>query len=207
MSVSQKADTLVKKDFRPSGIRLGTDLFSLIRTPVDDSFSGWEISADVGFYRYYLTIETGQWQRDFNASDEVYDNNGYYSRVGVDVNFLKDDPERNMLFLGARYGFSTFSENLRILSDDVWNAGASSYSNMDTKASWAEVTGGLKVKIWKYFWLGYTARYKFALNTKETTNLKPNDVPGYGQTNKNVTWGFNYQMLFMIPFKGKTKVP
>lgn len=207
VSLAQKADTLLKRDFKPTGIRVGTDLLSLVRIPVDDSFNGWEVSADVDFHRYFLTMEIGQWQRSFTTDEETYANDGSYWRIGVDVNFLKKDPDRNMLFIGARYGTGRFDEDLTIMLNDTWNSGTSVYNSTGTKATWAEVTGGLRVKIWKFVWLGYTARYKFGLNTEEKGALKPYDVPGYGGTYKNTTWGFNYQLLIRIPVRKLSVLP
>ncbi len=201
LAFAQKTDSLVKKDFRPQAIRLGTDLISLARGPIDDSFTGWEANADVGFYRYYLTFDIGHWERNFTTETEQYNNSGSYWRVGVDVNFLKKDPEKNNLLLGARYARGVFDEHLSFGLDDIWNSGTTSYSNINTTASWAELTAGLRIKLWKTIWLGYTTRYKFALNTNETSNMVPHDVPGFGKTNKKATWGFNYQLLFRIPFK------
>src|SRR5687767_3263145 len=95
--------TIVKKElpkekhsFLPTGIRLGTDLISLIRTQTDESFRGYEFNADVDFYRYYLTVEAGHWERYFTPDGEVYTSDGNYLRIGVDVNFLLKDPDKNM---------------------------------------------------------------------------------------------------------------
>lgn len=204
---AQKRDSLIQKDYRPTGIRLGTDVFSLVRNPIDDTFNGWEVSADVDFYRFFLTAELGYWGRDFTTEDEVYSNSGSYWRIGVDMNFLKKDPEKNMFFLGARYGSGTFDETLSIQLNDTWNQGSSVFTNTDAKASWGEITGGLRVKVWKFLWLGYTARYKFALATKTTSNLVPTDVPGYGSTDKKHTWGFNYQVFIRFPVRKVQLVP
>lgn len=205
--LAQKKDTLINKSLLPTGIRIGADLYSLVRNPIDDSFNGWELSADIDLYRYFAVVEAGQWQRNFNTDTETYSNDGFYWRAGVDINFLKKDPEKNMFFLGARYASGVFSENLTLVLDDTWLTGKSSYSNIDTKASWGEITGGLKVRLWKYFWLGYTARYKFALSTKGITDLTPHDIPGYGITTTAKAWGFNYYLLFRIPFTGEIKAP
>lgn len=204
---SQKTDTLLVKDFKPTGIRFGTDVLSLIRNPVDDSFSGWEFSADVDFFRYYLVAETGHWQRNFSTDTEAYSNRGTYWRAGVDINFLKKDPERNMFFIGARYASGVFTENLTFALNGTWDSGTSTYANIDTKANWVELTGGLRVRVWRVLWLGYTARYKFALSTNEPSNMVPHDVPGYGKTDKKNSWGFNYQVLVRLPFKRETKSP
>jgi hypothetical protein len=203
-----KADT-VRKDFFPTGIRVGTDVIALIRTQTDNSFSGYEINADVDFYRYFLTIDAGRWKRNFSNDEDTYDNKGNYMRVGVDINFLKKDPEKNMFFFGARYGWGTYTESFETtVTDAVYGTQLLNYRNSDVKASWAELTTGLRVKIWKTFWMGYTVRYKFALDTNEGDDFVSHDVPGYGRTDKNSTWGFNYQILFRIPIrKAATSLP
>jgi hypothetical protein len=200
MLFGQKSDT-VKKDFIPTGIRVGTDVLSIIRSSADDSFQGLETSIDVDFYRYFFTVELGNWQRHFDTNNEIYSNKGTYWRTGVDLNFLKTDPEKNMLFLGVRYASGTFSEGLTLLTDDQWGSGPRVFTNTDARANWVELIGGLRVKMWKFVWLGYTARYKFGLNMTGLSNLAPHDVPGYGRTDKNTTWGFNYSVLIRIPFR------
>ncbi len=201
-AIAQKDDSRrVRPSYIPTGIRVGTDLISLIRTQTDDSFSGYEVNADVDFYRYYLAVEAGHWERNFLTDDESYSNEGNYFRVGIDVNFLKKDPDKNMVFFGVRYGRSTYSEYLTVISDPVWRTVDANYSNTDVNAGWAELTTGLRVKMLKFFWMGYTARYKFGLNTNESGAMISHDVPGYGKTNNQSTWGFNYQMMFRIPIR------
>jgi hypothetical protein len=192
-----------KVSFLPTGIRIGTDLVSIIRTATEDDFSGYEFNAEVDFYRYYLTVETGRWEKQFSNETENYDNSGNYFRVGVDVNFLLKDPDKNMFFFGMRYGTGTYSENLSVTtSDPVWGTATTTYNNSDMNATWGELTTGLRVKMWRFFWMGYTARLKFGLNTDKPQGFISHDVPGYGKVDDdNTTWGFNYYVLFRIPFK------
>lgn len=198
---AQKADT-VKKNYRPTGVRAGIDLVSLILSPVSDEFQGWEGSVDIDFYRYFLVLEAGSWSRDILTEMDVYSNRGNYWRAGVDMNFLNKDTEKNMFFLGFRYANSTFDEQLTNTPDDpVFGVGTNTFTSSGVHASWGELTTGLRVKMWKFFWMGYTIRYKFGLNTNETAGLTPYDVPGYGRTDKNTTWGFSYYMMFRIPLK------
>jgi hypothetical protein len=197
-----------KKSYIPTGVRVGTDIISFIRTATEEDFSGYEFNADVDFYRYYLAVETGKWEKNFSNETENYDNSGTYGRIGVDINFLLKDPDRNMFFFGARYARGTYSETLTIFTEDpVWGATATAYSNSDVRASWGELTTGLRVKMWKFFWMGYTARLKFALNTDQPQGLISYDVPGFGKVDEDgTTWGFNYQILFRIPFKKEKPV-
>jgi hypothetical protein len=204
-AVAQKkkddADT-VRNKFMPTGIRVGADVISLIRSNVGDSFSGYEFAADVDFNRYFLVVEAGRWERDFASKTDQYSNEGRFMRVGADVNFLTKDPEQNVFFLGMRYGWGTFSEDAEITTiDPVWGSSTESYSNTDVRAGWFELTTGLRVKMWKYLWMGYTARYKSLLSTSGTGNLSSTDVPGYGATDKESTWGFNYYIFVRIPVR------
>lgn len=201
--MAQKDSTKLsfKEYYVPTGIRVGTDAISLLMTQYNETFSGWEVSADVDFYRYFLAVEYGHWSRRYNEPRWDYLNDGNYFRVGADVNFLTKDPERNMFFVGARYGRATFDESLLLLET------RQSYESIAVPASWYELTTGLKVKIWSFFWMGYTARFKFGLNTDERGDMVPHDVPGYGRTDKDSYWGFNYQLMFRIPVRPAPALP
>ncbi len=200
-SDTTKVDSLAKKSYIPTGIRFGVDALSIARTFYSKTFDGWEVNADVDFDRYYLAVDYGYWARTYTGDKALYDNNGRYFRVGADVNFLTKDPEKNMFFFGLRYGRATFSEHLKIenVQDPTWGSLDTQLSNNNINGSWFELVTGLKVKMWKFIWMGYTARFKFGLSTNETGIMMPSDVPGYGSTDKQSTWGFNYQLFFRIP--------
>ncbi len=205
--LAQEKDS-VRNKFLPTGIRLGTDAFALVRNTYDETFKGYELNADVDFYRYYLAVDYGSWGRTYVQDSSNYSNNGNYFRVGVDVNFLTKSPVKNMFFLGMRYAHSSFSEDYSvIINDPLWGSSNEVFTNRNVPANWFELTSGLRVRIWKMFWMGYTIRYKFALSMGDTPDLLPHDVPGYGLTNKNAYWGFNYQLLFRIPITKKQLVP
>ena len=195
----------VRISFIPTGIRIGTDLISIGKTQFQSDFSGWEVNADIDFHRYFLALDYGSWSRNFGSKGEksnYYENDGTYWRVGADVNFLLKDIDRNVFFIGARYGRANFSEDLDIYTSNDYEKDVSrSYSHDDVNARWFELTTGLKVKVWKMIWLGYTARFKFGLKAENTPNIIPADVPGYGRTNKDSYWGFNYQIMVRIPVR------
>lgn len=205
----------IKPSYLPTGVRLGTDLISLVRPAIDDSFSGWEVNADVDFYRYFLALDYGHWERNWISGDpetpetqSTYSNTGNYWRVGADVNFLKKDPDRNMFFLGLRYARSNFSEHVTAYTvDPLFGDKTQTLDNHNVPASWVELTTGLRVKIWKIFWLGYTARLKFGLSVADTPDLAPSDVPGYGRADKDSYWGFNYQLFIRIPTRKTPPLP
>lgn len=205
----QKKDTVkVKHDYRPTGIRVGTDVASIIKSGVDDTFEGWEVNGDIDFYRYYFAVDYGYWARNYTAYDATYANDGNYWRVGADVNFLTKDPDKNMFFFGLRYGSSVFSEQMDIQKvDPVWGAITTTLNNSDVKAHWYELTTGLRVKMFKIIWMGYTVRLKFALDTDAVGALMPSDVPGYGRADASSFWGFNYQIFIRLPVRKSGSIP
>jgi hypothetical protein len=70
-----------------------------------------------------------------------------------------------------------------------------------------EVTSGLRVKIISGFWMGFTARLKFAPSATGGGLLVPYDMPGYGIISKDPYWGFNYQLFWRIPLPKFKKDP
>lgn len=198
---SQKTDGDTT-DFWPTGIRIGTDLIALGKTYADNKFEGWEVNADLDFNRYYLTADYGHWARNVSLSNGDYTNDGTYFRIGADINFLLKDPDRNMFFLGMRYGHADFVEQVVYhVSDTIFGDADYRLENKGLKAKWAELTVGLRVKVWKGFWMGYTARMKFFPSVKNETEITTYDIPGYGLASKRTWFGFNYQVFWRIPIR------
>lgn len=199
--LAQNADT-VKNKYMPTGVRFGTDLIALAKIPLSDQFDGWEVSADVDFYKYYLTFEYGDWQKTKSSADQSYSNSGNYFRVGADVNLLLKDPDRNMFFVGLRYARSSFDELLTYnLTDAIYGNTAEMKSNNGMVSGWGEVTLGLRVKLWKELWMGYTARLKMSPSIDEGGEFIVYDIPGYGLASKRTYWGFNYQLYWRFPVR------
>lgn len=201
----QQEKQRVKKDsttsFLPTGVRIGTDMVGIIKTGVQEGFSNQEIFADVDFYRYYVVTELGRYSRNLEISNGQYQNNGTYLRIGADVNFLKKDPERNMFFLGFRYGRTNYNEAVTYLSKTEYGEQLKVAENTGVNSGWLELTTGLRVRIWKFIWMGYTGRLKFSPSTPKDSPIAPYDIPGYGLTFKKPWWGFSYYVMMRIPFQ------
>jgi len=204
---AQTKDTLriqlpAKKSYLPTGVRIGVDALSLIKSQVQKDFSGWEVTGDVDLDRYLVAGDLGNWARTFESDSGTYTNSGSYWRLGAQVNFLTKDIDKNVFFLGFYYGRSKFSEDLTIINNDlVYGPLTQDFANRDVKAGWAELTTGLKVKMFSFIWFGATARFKFGLGTQGEDEMLVHDVPGYGRTNKDSYWGFNYYIMARIPVR------
>lgn len=189
----------VQERVRLTAIRVGADLIQPIKTFATNNFSGWEIVADAELKNYYPTVEIGSWQRDVMLTNGQYTNTGTYWRVGVDVNLLKKDPMKNMFFFGLRYGRSRYDEALDYtIETKEFGIVNQQLTNNNLTSGWLEMTTGLRVRVLKNFWMGYTGRIKFAASWDEDQQLQTYDIPGYGLTFKKPWWGFSYYLLFNI---------
>lgn len=189
----------VQASFKPTGIRIGTDAISIAKNFTKNDFKGWEVNADVDFRNYYLAVEVGNWSREVTLENGVYTNSGNYWRAGIDINMLKKDPVKNMFFLGFRFGHSKYDEQLNYNDTTEFGVFNKTAVNQGLKSNWAEITTGLKVKVFKGFWMGYTARMKFSPTLHREVSLQSYDIPGYGLTFKKPWWGFNYYLMYRIP--------
>ena len=199
----EKKDSVVGT-FIPTGIRLGTDAISIVKNFTKSDFKGWEVNADVDFRNYYLALKVGNWSRNVGLENGNYTNSGNYWRTGVDINLLKKDPVKNMFFLGFRYGHSKYDEQLKYtITTPEFGSIEKSLKNDNLTSHWLELTTGLKVKVLKFFWMGYTARIKFSPSLHKDVALQSYDIPGYGLTFKKPWWGFDYYLMFRFPFHKK----
>ena len=201
----KKPDSLKEKVYLRS-VRFGTDILALILSS-SSKFSGWEANVDADFGRFYLAADYGGWsKKDVVASGGDYSNTGTYWRFGADVNILKKDPDRNMLFFGLRYARSSFSETMNVTTTDPY-FGNRQYqvNNPAASAVWGELVSGIRIKVWKEFWMGFTSRLKFAMTSKGTPDFPAFDIPGFGVVGKGMNWGFNYQIFWRIPFEKQKK--
>lgn len=204
--VRKKVDT-VKVKFYPRSLRIGTDLISIIRSQTEKTYAAWELNADVDCGKYYFAFDYGRSARDYTLPDNGdYHNTGSYWRAGVDINLLKKDPDRNMFFFGLRYAGSSFSETATIVTiDPYFGETKKTINNPSVTANWVELVTGLRVKMFKQFWMGYTCRMKLAPSVKGDTEMSSYEIPGYGIHEEGIYWGFNYQVFWSIPMMKEKK--
>ena len=212
---AKKADTIPVKTNR-YGIRVGVDLFKLTRAFYDKDYKGIEF---VGDYRiskkYYLAGELGNENKTVDDDRLNFTTKGTYFKIGVDYNLYENwlDME-NMVYLGARYGVSSFSQTLN--SYTIYNRypyfGQSQTIISGEKfdglsAQWIEVVAGAKAKIFNNFFVGFSFRFNKLLSNKKPDNFDNLYIPGFNRTyDGNFGAGFNYTVSYFIPIY-KKKVP
>lgn len=187
-------------------LNAGTDVISAGKTIFQDDVQWLNFFANAEFYRFAVTAEYGRESRMFDNGTDVYNTQGSYYRAGVDFNFLYKDPDKSALYLGVRYSVNSFTDDLTYtLPNPFWGDQQNVLENDRLSADWFELVGGIKVKLFQAVWLGYTGRFKFAVDTFEDEVLIPSYLPGYGQAEKRSTWEFNYWLIIRLPFHKSTE--
>lgn len=193
----------------PSAVRVGGTVGSLGYLIFSEKRNYFETSVDIDFDRYFAVFEVGNNSYRLNEETYSYVNNGRYMRFGVDVNFMHDESNKNVAFLGLRYAQSSFHDDLSyntvaiIESETQWPDTREEVSNLEANAHWYEMNAGLKVYVYKNFYLGFIVRFKFLMKTYSDGNLKPYYIPGFGKNVNSDSWGLNYYLLYKIPFRKK----
>ena len=197
------------KKYLPAQFKLGTDLSYLGSSFLTKGKTQYEFNADIDFNRFIITGDYGFANWEFTDTDFEYKNTGSYYRVGLDYNFMKSSPDNNAIYIGFKYAGTNFTENFSYYVEDPF-FGNYTDEILDLKRSgmWLEFVAGMKVRVWKGLFFGWTGRFKFASSISSPPSTFNNFwIPGYGKTTKDSAWGLNYQVFYSIPLFKKDWTP
>lgn len=209
------ADTITYKD--KYGLRLGIDLSKPIRSLIDDDYRGLELLGD---YRvtenFYAAAELGNEKLTYEGDNISTFSTGSYIKVGADYNAYENWQDmQNMIFVGARYAFSTFSQTLD--SYTIYtpsNYYGDNFIQADEKtsglnASWLELVAGIKVELFSNLFLSANVQLKRRISQKTPDGFDNLTIPGFGRTydQSNFGAGFGYSISYMIPLYKKDRTP
>jgi hypothetical protein len=199
------------------GVRFGADLFKIARSIYDSDYKGFEI---VGDYRltkkYYLAGEIGNENKTTDDDQVNFTTKGTYFKVGFDYNAHENwlDLE-NMIYLGLRYGVSSFSQeinNYRIYNPHPY-FGENSVVAGDAKfdglsAQWVEVVLGMKTRVFDNVFVGFSFRMNKLMSNKRPGGFDNLYIPGFNRTyDGDFGVGFNYTVSYFLPLYKKKIVP
>lgn len=198
------------------GVRVGVDLYKLTRALYDKDYKGIEF---VGDYRltkkYFLAAELGNENKTTDDTRLNSTTKGSYLKAGFDYNAYQNWLNmENIISVGMRYGFSTFSQQLN--SYKIYNANPyfgevppipSGQNFNGLTASWIEVVAGVKAKVFDNVFVGFSLQLKRLVSNKQPDNFENLYIPGFNRTyNGDFGVGFNYTVTYFVPiYKKKVK--
>jgi hypothetical protein len=204
------------------GMFVGVDLFGV----GNKLFGGDMISSDVSVSvnlknRFLPTVEAGYGVTDAWSDDGEginYKNSSPYFRIGMDYNFMAKKKNKNNIFYGGlRYGFSPMTFDVKSepltdpiyggelsnpdLTDPIWGGSVPyNYTGQKTTMQWMELVLGVKAQIAGNFYMGWSVRMKYKMNSSSSKYGNPWTVPGYGKYGNN-NLGLTYNLIYRIPSK------
>ena len=190
-------------------ITIGINIWDPVMRLLGQEYGLFDAWAELSLYnRFKPVIEFGLGQASYTPEDGNYvykSGTAPYFKIGMNYNILYKKIKDYQFFFGARYGFSSFSYELKDISIDNTYWGENYNTTMpsqDITASYGELVMGLKVKIYKQLSLGWTMKYHTIISEKESKHGKAWYIPGYGSRNSSFTGGFN--IMYTIPLNKKT---
>jgi len=200
-----KLDSTSHSKWSPTGVRFGLDIAGPIYNLFEPTISNYEGMADIDFGKFFGVVEIGQGSYKSTDTPTSYTSNGFFYRVGADVNLTAKDSKLNILFFGLRYATSSFNETLSgELANGGWGINPISSEQNKSSVNWVEMNIGLRVRILKSFFMGYVVRFKLLKhNTFSEGNFDTYFIPGYGVAKNTSNWGIGYYVQYRIEWKKK----
>jgi hypothetical protein len=213
--VSKTIDTLlVKKE--PYGVRFGIDLIKSTRAFYDTNYKGLEL---VGDYRvaknYYLAGELGNENKTTIEDRLNFTTKGTYFKAGFDYNCYENWLDmKNMVYIGLRYGVSSFSQKLNTyeiynknpyFTDNTTQISGQKFDGLS--AQWLEFVSGMKAEVLHNFYLGFSVRFNMLVANQKPNNFDNLYIPGFGKTyNGDFGASINYSVSYFLPIYKKKVV-
>ena len=215
----QEEQKLSNRDTLPPsekyGIRVGVDLGRIIRSSVDNDYSGFEVVGDYRFSKkFYLAAEVGNESLLRDEENISVEGSGNYFRVGIDFNTYDNwYGMQNNIYAGLRYGFSTFDQTLNEYSIFTGtnyfgvNTITDSVESNGLTASWIELVLGIEVELFSNLYLGANVSLRSIVSEETPDTFDNLYIPGFGRTNdfSSIGVGYGYSISYLIPFFKKER--
>ena len=206
--IKAESDKDAKKTSFYQGTSVGLEIAGMGSYLLGSDILNSDIQVQANLWNRILPIvEVGFGKTDIisDATDIHYKTSAPYFRIGADYNILhKKTHLPGMLVGGIRYGFSSFSYDVEgpTMTDPNYGGiieAPFSYLGQECKAHWVEAVVGLKVKIYRSFWMGWNIRIKKRMSFTKHENSEPWYVPGFGK-NSGSSFNLSYHLIYNLPF-------
>lgn len=187
---------------------LGFNFFDGIMSIFGQSHSSYDIQASLSLHNWFEPIiELGLGFADNHPESGNYrykNKPSFYGKLGINYNFMYKSNPDYQVFLGLRFGYSSFNyeiTDVKINSDYWGQSNSINIQNQHASSFYGQALAGLKVKIWKWFSLGWNLRYGFKMKQTNGSNSNPWFIPGYGTGALSAS----FSLIYTIPIHTERK--
>lgn len=194
-------DTSVRRPVRQ--LRLGVDVSRLVANALLETRTGYELQADYHLRKdLYAVLEGGWGSANYDFPDLSYKSTNIFARIGVDKGMLPrlTPGDWDMAFIGLRYGVGVIDrgEATFTTTDPIWGSTSGTVPSKAFTAHWGEVTGGVRVELYKGIFAGWNVRAKFMMNANAFKELPPSYIAGYGRGDRSTMFDFNFYLSYAL---------
>ncbi len=136
--------------------------------------------------QYFPIVELGIGRANHENDDVTkitYKTTAPYFRIGADVNIMNNKHTGNRIFVGLRYGFTSYKVDISHpdFQDPLWqwNTNFEVYG-ASCRQTWGDVVFGIDGKLFGPVHLGWSGRYRVRFSHRDGEVGKTWYVPGYG---------------------------
>ena len=189
-------------------VRIGVDLSKFAASAIDKSYNSYEFMLDVHYKKdIFFVADFGLGNSQVSNPQISYGSNNAFVRLGLDKTFFGKEFKGDMdnAFIGLRYGagFVNRSSGNYFIKDTIWGNTAGAVAASNFVAHWVELVGGFRMEVVKNIFVGWNIRVKTFVNPKRFAELPPPYLAGYGRSDNNTAFGYNFYLLYGIGNKRK----
>ena len=185
---------------------VGFNFFDGVMSLFGQSHSSYDVQASLSLYNWLEpTVELGIGFADNHPETSNFrykSKPAFYGKVGMNYNFMYKSNPDYQVYLGIRFGYTDYKYEITdvTINSNYWGQ-TNHFSITDQHASafYGQALAGLKVKIWKWFSLGWSLRYGFKIKQTKPANSNPWFIPGFGTGALNAT----FSLIYTIPINTK----
>ena len=193
-----------------NGLSVNVNILDGIANLFGQSYGNYEIAAELDLHNRFFPV----WEIGIGHADNTPEGLNFtyrnkaslYNRVGMNYNFGYNKTAMSFFYIGIRYGFSFFTydiDNILVESPYWGESEKLQITGQKSWAHWGELLGGLRVQVYKNFYMGWTVRYRLMFSHKKNTYSQPWYIPGFGTDSS--PFGFTYTVGYRFSFGKKEK--
>lgn len=201
-----------------NGLTVSADLYGVGEKMFGGDLLSSEIAVEANLKNRFLPVLELGYGTTNNRSEKGihYKSSAPYFRIGLNYNTMYKKGKPNFLYVGLRYGFTTFSYNISNISvednifgenienpsliDNIWGGDVPfNHTGLKSSMHWYEFLVGVRTKVYKNFYMGWTIRMKYRLSASLNKYGDPWYVPGFGKYDSS-QFGLTYSLIYKLPF-------
>ncbi len=199
---------------RFTSVSAGVNVWDALARIAGQQYGVGGIWAELSIHNWFKPIvEFGFGMADYMPKDESYRyKSGFapYFKIGLNYNFLYNSTPDYSVYLGLRYGITSFSYRVEdvISNNGYWDESTSlSVPSQHATAGYLEFLFGLRVKIWRDISLGWELRVHKMLHQGAHPYGDPWYVPGFGTKGSLFSGAFSISYTLPLTRKGGKSLP